>query len=356
MKRALLIVVLILLAMDVEAARRRAIRSPQPPIPRCTQVSGFPAVSLSVDGGISVLPQEPPEVGLQIHTFGLAATDRPDRLLAVTARLLLVSDDAGCSWNLEGRLTLPDHLYRLTHTSAGTWAWSPLTAALFRISETIEQRTAPVLLPLTFAAEKASPAHLVTADDQGQIWWSNDGGQTWALHATAPARPPLYAMEFSSRGRAHAIASGLADGAHVTFDGGATWTRSEGMEGLNIFRFAFSPLDPDVVWGVALDPKKTGAARRGIHVSEDGGRSFRRVLSSSAELQMTNGFTLAPSPVDASLLYFAIPGTSLVLIDKAGVIRQRSELAHRDIDAVVFSPLSPNVLYFGLKLSDMSAQ
>ena len=71
---------------------------------------------------------------------------------------------------------------------------------------------------------------------------------------------------------------------------------------------------------------------------------------------MTNGFTLAPSPVDRALLHFALAGTSLVVLDDTGVIRQRTELPHRDVNAIVFSPASPHVLYLGLKLSDMSVE
>jgi photosystem II stability/assembly factor-like uncharacterized protein len=351
MKRALFVLAL-LAAVTAHADRRRAVRSPGTAwtVPQCAAVSGIPAVTLSLDGGASVLPQTESVEGVQIHTFGLATTERPNRLLAITGRLLLVSEDAGCSWNAEGRLGFPDHLYRF----AGNWAWSPLTPALFRVGETIEQRTAPVLLPITFFAETRD--RVATADDQGAIWWSDDAGETWTPHATTPARPPLYALQFSSRGRAHAIAAGLADGAHVTFDGGETWTRSAGVDALNVFRVAFSPVDPDVVWAVAIDPKATGPARRGIFVSHDGGREFRHVLSGSEDMPLTNGFTLAPSPADPSLLYFALPGTSLVLVDDVGVVRQRAELPHRDIDAIVFSPASPNVMYLGLKLSDMTAQ
>ena len=347
-RRTLVVAVAIAIACTAAAGRRRAVRTPGGwSVPQCAEVTGFPGAALSLDGGATVLPTESIE-GVQIHTFGLAATAQPNRLLAISGRALFVSGDGGCTWTADGRLGFPEHLYRF----AGEWAWTPLMPALFRIGDAIVQRTAPVPLPLTFFAE--TPDRLATADDQGAIWWSDDGAQTWTPHATAPARPPLYALAFSQRGRAHAIASGLADGAHVTFDGGATWTRSAGVDGLNLFRLAFSPLDPDVVWAVAIDPKATGVTKRAIYVSQDGGRAFRRVLSASDDLQLTNGFTLAPSPADASLLYFALPGTSLVLIDDAGVVRRRTELPHRDIDAILFSPASPDVMIFGLKLSDMT--
>jgi photosystem II stability/assembly factor-like uncharacterized protein len=150
------------------------------------------------------------------------------------------------------------------------------------------------------------------------------------------------------------MAAGLADGAFVTFDGGATWTRSQGLADYNVFTIAFSPVDDNVVWALALDRLAIGAERRAIYHSGDGGRTFQRVLAGSNELQFSNGFTFAPSPADASLLYFALAGTTLFVIDDAGAIRQRSELPVRDINALVFSPASPRILYFGLKLSLMS--
>jgi photosystem II stability/assembly factor-like uncharacterized protein len=347
MKRVLFVAVLLLAANGVEA-RRRTVRSPGPIASlACTQVTGFPAIAVSVDGGNSVLPQTEGAEGFQIHTFGLTATAAPDRLLAVTGRVLLSSGDAGCSWTADARLTFPDHLYRFA--SEG-WAWSPLSSALFRIGdEGIEQRVAPVPLPTTFFADGA---HLATADDQGRIWRSGDAGRTWVPSAIAPARAPLYSLAFASRH--HAIATGMADGAHVTFDGGETWARSTGVDGLNLFRVAISPIDTNVIWGLGLDPRATPKPQRAIYRSEDGGKSFRRVVTASNDLPMTNATLLAPSPHDASQVYFTYPGTTLVLLDASGVVRLRAQLPVRDIDAILFSPAQPELLYFGLHVSDMS--
>ena len=73
-------------------------------------------------------------------------------------------------------------------------------------------------------------------------------------------------------------------------------------------------------------------------------------------MPMTNGFTIAPAPRDASLLYVALPGTTLHLIDAAGLQHWFAQLPYRDINAIAFSPASPDVLYFGLKVSDMTGQ
>ncbi len=358
--RAVLAVVVLVVALSAAAAdvpaRRRAVRTPAAWTLPCSEVQGFPAVAVSTDAGASVLPHTETLEFVQINTFGLAAAGGPQDLLAVTARLLLASHDGGCSWAPDSRLVFPDHGYRLaTAGELGTLAWAIGRPELFLLGETLTQRTAPTPLPITVSVDAQAPHQLAIADDEGAIWWSDDAGSTWQPRAKAPVRAPLYAVAFSPRGRLHAIASGLADGAQVTFDGGTTWTRAAGLDGLNVFTIAFSPVDPGVVWAVALNPRVNGLERRAIYRSTDGGRSFGSVLTASADIPMRNGFTLAPSPSSASLLYFALPGTTLVLIDETGAVVQRTEVARRDFDAIAFSPANSRVMYFGVKLSDMSA-
>ena len=352
---ALLLIGLLLTTNDALAKRRAASQRSPWSTPQCAQVGGFPAVAVSLDGGHSVLPHEETLEGVQIYTFGLAALPKPNHLIAASGRALLVSSDSGCTWSVDGRFVFPQALYAFIPDAAGVWAWSRTTSEIFRFDangELASQRTLPVLFPIAFAVDGD---RLATADDEGRIWWSGDAGATWELHATVPASMRLNALELSPRGRMHAIAAALANGAQVTFDGGATWQMSQGLDHLNVFRFAFSPLDPDVVWAVTIDPRIKGVERRAIHRSDDGGRSFRRAIAASAQLPMTNGFTLAPSPVDASLLYFVLPETSMNLVDDAGRLHWSAKLPHRDINSIVFSPASPHILYFGLKVSDMTA-
>jgi len=338
--------------------RRRSVRTPAAWSPQCESVNGFPAVSLSTNGGVTVLPHTEAAEFLQINTFGLAAVRDAQHLLAVAGRVLLASNDGGCTWTFDDRIQFPDHGYRLVPAGEqGTLAWTIYRPELYLLrDDAVVQHTAPTPLPLNISVDATSPNRLAAGDDQGSIWWSDDAGATWTPQQKSPSRAPLYALEFSSRGRTHAITSGLADGAQVTFDGGATWQASRGVEGLNVFRIAFSPIDPNIVWAVTLNPTIKGAERRAIHHSNDGGRTFTKILIASADVPMKNGFTLAPSPANASLLYFALPGTTLYLIDDEGAIRQRSTFEKRDFDSIVFSPSSTRVMYFGLKISDMSAE
>jgi hypothetical protein len=69
---------------------------------------------------------------------------------------------------------------------------------------------------------------------------------------------------------------------------------------------------------------------------------------------MSNALLLAPHPTDPSRLYFALEGTTLTLIDDRGTILQRAVLPIRNADAIVFSPATPTIIYFALKISTMS--
>ena len=328
--------------------------------PACQLVRGMPSVSFTTDGGRSFPAHDERLEGLQVYTFGLAALRTPGRLLAVTSRLLVTSADGGCEWAIDGRATFPHHDYRLVpRGDRGVWAWSVLGPELFVLDDDgtlLRQASAPTLLPLAFSTDPRSPELLATGDDRGTIWWSDDGGASWSVKGTVPAATPLYALEFSPYGRAHVIAGGLADGARVSFDGGASWNAAEGLEGMNVFRVAFSPIDPSVVWALALDRAAEGPSRRAIYRSADGGRSFRPVLRESAALDMPNGFVMAPSPVDAGRLWFVLPGTALHLVDSDGTLLSSASLPYRDVNAIAFVPEVPGLMYLGLKLSDMSAR
>jgi len=343
---------------DLEgAARRRSVRFPATPwsIPQCGQVNGFPSVAVSLDGGATTLPHAENADELQIYTFGLATTRQPNRLIAATDRVMLESNDAGCSWEITG-FQLPHTGYSFVLGPGGVWAWSRVGPELFRFDGAATgQRTAPMLLPLSFYTSLSDANQLAMADDQGAIWWSDDAGATWAPVANAPGRAPFYAIEYAPSGRQHMIAAGLADGAHVTFDAGRSWTRSAGLEGLNVFNVAFSPIAANVIWALAVDPRGTGITRRAIYRSADGGATFTRVLTASAEVDLSNAVDLVPSAHDVGIVYFALPGTTLIALDPSGTVRQRSMLPYRDVNAIVFSPGRPQVMYFGLKLSDMTA-
>jgi hypothetical protein len=348
---------LLIATMDLEAAtRRRAVRFPAAAwgTPECGQVTGFPSVGVSLDGGATVLPHAESADELQVYTFGLAATETPNRLIAATDRVMLASNDAGCSWEITGFL-FPHTGYSFARNPGAVWAWSQGGPELFRFAADVkEQRTAPVLLPLSFYASASYANRLAVASDQGAIWWSDDA-EAWELIAQAPGRPPFYAIEFAPSVRDHIIAAGLADGAHVTFDGGRHWQRSAGLDGLNVFNIAFSPIAANVIWALGVDPLGTGTARRAIYRSSDGGETFTRVLTASAEVDLSNAVKLVPSPHDREIVHFAVPGTTLIALDASGTVRQRSTLPYRDINAIVFSPGAAQVMYFGLKLSDMTA-
>ena len=352
MRVVVLLLALVTATIADALPRRRAVRAPQWIAPQCSEVRGFPSVGVSIDGGTTGLPHAETAEMFQVHTFGVALSRQPNQLYAATGRLLMISNDAGCSWVPSG-LLFPDHLYRLLPSAGGIWGWTHLRPELVLVEEGV-QRNAPTPLPASFHADQIDPNLLAISDDTGSHWWSDDAGATWTPRPHAPAHPPVTVFEYAPSFRSHVIAAGLADGAHVTFDGGATWAPAAGLQGLHVFNAAISPIDPARVWALATDITVDGEARRGVYTSDDGGRSFTKIAAGSAQLGLTNATFLEPSPHDASLVSFDYPGTTLYLMDTTGAIRQQSTLPWRDIETIVFSPV-PSVMYFGLHVSDMSA-
>lgn len=335
----------------VAAPRGRLVRRPTV---ACAAVEGIPAVGVSIDGGLSVLPHLEPAETFDLYTFGLVVTPNPRVIAAVGSRLLLYSEDAGCSWRPDGRFVFSWAYGRLTALADGALlAWSPLGAELYRIGSTVEISMLPTSAPLDLWTLDGRA--LAVSDATGTAWWSDDGGSTWTRRIAPPSALPLYAVTFDPSDRRHVVAGHAAGGASVTFDGGETWRPSAGLPGFNVFAIAISPVDPARVWAIVLDRSIEEGNRRAIAHSTDGGASFRIAIHESDDLAMQNGFTLAPHPTDPSRLWFALPGTDLLLIDDAGTILQRSRLPYRNINAIAFSPLSFSVLYFGLRQSPMTA-
>jgi hypothetical protein len=334
---------------DAAPSRHRLVRRVNPAVPTCSVIAGVPAVAVSVDGGKSTLPHEEPTTGYNLAAHGVAVLSEPNQVLATFGRLLLRSSDRGCTWRHDAQL-LPAELFRLVALpDLAAFAWSPLSGSLIRITSSFQVMALPTPRPLDLFVDPSRPNELAVSDATGASWWSDDGGATWTARPLAPGGSSLYAVEFSPADRRHAIAGTDGNGALVTYDGGATWESSAGTSGLSILRVAFSPVDSRNVWAIAVDPRLVATEeRRMILHSRDSGHSFSVVLRGSPELRLTDTFTLAPHPTDPTALYFAVPGTTLVVLDRDGTIRQRSLLPYTDINAIAFHPSAPELLYLGL--------
>jgi hypothetical protein len=356
------------LAASGQSGRRRAVRTPPPIPPLCGSVVGTPAVTFSRDGGRTVVPTAERLHGVG-YTMGLVALDVPDRLLAVHKRTLLSSIDAGCSWTALAELTALDYSPPILNAAEGgrAYGWSPNQSFLFRvIDDRFETLASPVQAIAGFGSDRHDGRHVRIAGMDGSIWDSRDEGTTWTPVGRVPLdanSPLLYTVAFDSFDLDHILAGAARTGAHLSRDGGRSWSESRGLSTggpVNIFTISISPADGNLVWAMGLDIREADqhlpSNGRHIYRSEDGGETFAPVVDASAEVTLTNGPIVVPHPTRPELVYFTFGssvfdvGSFLYTYDHS----RRTIGIHRHpfhgINAVAFSRRDLGVMYLGLQV------
>ena len=343
-----------LLLTTMLASHRRAV-APPPLFPSCTSVTGSPAVTFSRDGGRTTVPVEQKLSGIA-YTFGVAVLGA-DTLLSAHNFSVAVSNDSGCTWRNLGDVVLPDP-FPMTITPATNglaYLWSDHRANFVRYQS---ERTTVLTAPAEVAGigvDLATPDRVRLGSVDGVIWESTDGGYTWSRLSQTPLTNPFaYRVAFDRTNLDHAVFGMLGEGALVTFDGGRSFVVPSGLgHGFNVFSVAISPVDPNTVWAEGLEVR--GETRR-IFLSRDGGRSFTPVISQSPDVVLVNGTLIVPHPSDPNVLFFVFGsyfqnyGTDLYRYDAAAAVLTKTHFPFDDIDAIVFSPRNPDVMYFGLEV------
>jgi hypothetical protein len=358
MKRTLITVSTILLAVPLfGAAPRRAVSVPAP-FPPCSMITGTPAVTFTRDHGATLAPTAERLTGIG-YTYGLAALDVPGTLLAWHKNDLLISTDHGCSWRVVASFEDPEMFPpRIVPAKGGrAYAWSDNRSFLVRYDSRGALKLKQPAAFVGLAVDRANADHVRAGDGNGVIWDSRDSGETWSrIGVLIPENPPVifYRFAFDPADLDHIVAGMTIAGASVTFDGGRTWQRSSNLSvRMNVFEIAVSPADSNVVWaeGIDLDQEM-----RRIELSRDGGASFRRAVDQSETVHLINGNILAPHPVLPDVLYFVFGtffqnyGTDLYRFDAASAKLTVTHSDYNDINAIAFSPVRPNLMYLGLEV------
>jgi len=332
--------------------------------PACSAVKGTWAVTFTHDDGATIAALDGALSGVA-YTYGLAALDTPNVLLAEHTGRFLRSTDSGCTWTDVGEA--PGTITKLAAAKGGrVYGFGDNSSLLFRVDDV----TPTVLKSPTdslhgLGVDPSDGAHIRIAGGDGIIYESTDGGSNITAIGQAPPYGCFYVVAFDPKNLEHAICGTIEEGTFVTMDGGKTWTASEGdATWTNTFSVSISPADGNVVWieGIQLgwhNGQQVGPEGRRIWRSEDGGLNFSVVLNEEeTDAVLFNGNLLAADPVDTDVLYFTfgsppvggLPSESFVyrLLASTKQVQTNKQSGIDSYDALVFSPANPKLIYLGI--------
>jgi len=153
----------------------------------------------------------------------------------------------------------------------------------------------------TIQADPQHPGVLVAGTSNALLFRSNDRGDHWSPIAFAPSlRSVLHALAIDPTGNYFVgIASDAPElnGLYRSSDQGKTWDHMPGLRGEEIWSLAIWSKDSSVM---------AAGARDGIHLTEDGGKTWRRISpSDNRELQPV--VSLAFHPKAKAIIYAGTP-------------------------------------------------
>ncbi len=148
------------------------------------------------------------------------------------------------------------------------------------------------------------------AATNGGVWKTTDYGRTWDPIFDAMPTGSIGAVEVApSDPNVIYVGSGeglqrpdlsTGDGMYRSNDAGKTWTKLGLNDGQQIPRIAVDPRNPDRLFVAVMGHPYGPNEERGIYRSEDGGRSFTRVLYRNTT---TGGADVVLSPGDPNTVY-----------------------------------------------------
>ncbi len=332
--------------------------------PDCRSIAGAPYITATVNEGAR-LAKTHGHMAPFTYTRGLVTLEQPNTLLAAVGSHILRSTDVGCTWQpLADLSSATGGALLVLEPAAGSraYGWAVNSSALATIDGDQASSTWVPGAGLTgLGLSRVDPKQLRYGDAAGTIWTSLDGGQSWAVTGGL-AGHLVYRMAFDPANPDHILMGTMVDGALTSFDGGRSWQPATGFAPgngqVNVFNLVVSPVDPKVVWAMAIDLAEAadGAPSGGRHLyrSTDGGLHFERVVDQDRRVTLTNGPLMVPHPVDPAVLYFVFGmsyanyGTDLYRYDHN---RREVTLTHNrypEIGSIAFHPRNPKLMFLGL--------
>ena len=149
----------------------------------------------------------------------------------------------------------------------------------------------------------------------GGVWKTTDGGLNWRpiFDKTKDASPAIGAIAVSESdpnviyvGTGEACVRGNivgGNGVYKSIDAGATWKFVGLADTHAIGRLIISPKNPDIAFVAALGHPFADNEERGIFRTQDGGKTWEKVLYKDAK---TGGIDLAFDPTNPNIIYAAL--------------------------------------------------
>jgi len=167
---------------------------------------------------------------------------------------------------------------------------------------------------VTVAGVRTQPDVYYFGGVGGGVWKTTDAGITWTnvtdgflgtasvgAIAVAPSDPNVVYVgmgEHAPRG----VTTSHGDGVYRSTDAGRTWTHLGLDATRSISRIVVHPTDPDRVWVAAQGSPYAPTEERGIYRSDDGGKTWTKVLFVSEDAGASD---LSMDPTNPRILYAA---------------------------------------------------
>ena len=166
-----------------------------------------------------------------------------------------------------------------------------------------------------YAVVEATPRIFYAATASGGLWKTTNHGHHWqsifddhpafSLGAVAVAQSNPDIIYLGTGEANNSRSSYWGDGVYKSTDAGGTWTNVGLPESHHIGRIAVHPTNPDVAYVAALGHLYSENEERGVYKTTDGGATWTKSLGVQVEGRHIGAVDIAMHPTDPETLYAA---------------------------------------------------